>query len=327
MTKTINLRAIVQVVHEDELMNYKDEPVVGSKSRLEELYEQDRIKLQKIFVSIDFCPDLIKNPKGEYTIPQQDGEFVEELIRNFTSSNMKCIRDGRYGECEFIFLQNLLTGINNMMVHLDIDENIRKTQLEIMQKKTNFHLLLRFGSLNAAYSRIINNLAYAFTVPGMYFTFKDKCDFFDDLLQQMLILENQTQRDLGKLMKEREEYVKKNSLKLTFEEVQFSSRSKEISRLLNANEEYIQLRSQVEELEKGKGFIYDKEKQKIKLNQKIMKIFHDITEDIPINVEEMTKIEKIMCLCDGRLLIHHEGGTDDWYVMFDDSYDWMDIID
>lgn len=327
MSKTINLSSIVKVVHEEELSMCKGEVIAGSKSRLEELYEQDRIKLQKIFVAIDFCPDLIKNEKGEYTIPQEDGEFIEELIKAFTTNDMKCIRDGRYHECDFIFLQNLLTGLNNIMVHLKIDENIRNAQLEIMQKKTNYHLLLRFGLLNTIYNRMIGNLCYAFTVPGMNFTFKNKCDFLDGLLLQMEALEKQTHKDLGTLMREREEHIKKNSLKLTFEEVQFSERSKEISRILNSNEEYIKLCSQLDGIKDGKGFLYDKEKQRIRINKKIMEIFHSITDSIPLNVDEMTPIEKIMCLCDGSMMIHHEGGTDDWYVVFDDPYNWKDIVD
>ena len=73
--------------------------------------------------------------------------------------------------------------------------------------------------------------------------------------------------------------------------------------------------------------LYDKEKQKLRINKKIIEIFHSITDTIPLDVEKMTKIEKIMCLCDGSMVIQHEGGTDDWYVVFDDPYNWKGIVD
>lgn len=327
MSKTINLSSVVRVVHEEELSMCQGEVVVGNKSRLEELYEQDRTKLQKIFAAIDFCPDLIKNEKGEYTIPQEDGEFFEGLIKSFTKSDMKCIRDGRYHECDFMVLHDLLSGLDNVLIHLGVDEELRDAQLKIMQKKTDYHLLSRFAILNTVYNRMLGNLCYAFTVPGMNFTFDDKCNCLDDLITQLEEVEEWSHKELGRLMRNRQEYIKNNSIKLTFEEVQFSEQSKEISRLLNSNEEYIKLRSELKEIENGKGFLYDKEKQKLRINKKIVKIFHSITDAIPLDVEKMTKIEKIMCLCDGSMVIQHEGGTDDWYVVFDDPYNWKGIID
>lgn len=64
--------------------------------------------------------------------------------------------------------------------------------------------------------------------------------------------------------------------------------------------------------------IYKKyEKEKSRLESRLIEIFREEVKQFPIDVDKMTKIEKIMCLSDGAFQVHYDGTEKQAYVTFD----------
>ena len=59
------------------------------------------------------------------------------------------------------------------------------------------------------------------------------------------------------------------------------------------------------------------EKEKSRLESRLIEIFREEVKQFPIDVDKMTKIEKIMCLSDGAFQVHYDGTEKQAYVTFD----------
>lgn len=312
----VNLKSIVSYIYEDDITSHP-----SPEERLEILYEKCRQYLLEIFNALDFLPDLIKID-GEYRIPNTDGPFIEWLINDFTSPKMKLVRKGQYYEAGPEYLYKFFIGLGNILIHLDVEEVKIQAQMEIMQKRTDYFLMVRLHNIRTQMMEIMNNLFQYVHIPIFNLEYDEKCKFLDTVTEGIQEFNRTTGKEFLQLIQQKEEEIKKTAYKISAEDFNFSNRTKEIYKQLNENEEYKRLMEQLENLENYKGFLktYDKEKRKI--TNRIQEIFNKIIQNYPIEINNITEIEKIMYSMSGPFRLTHKGGEEGWYVIESDGYDF-----
>ncbi|MGC6174032.1 hypothetical protein [Lacrimispora sp. 38-1] len=303
-----NLKDIVKYIYEEEIENdHEPEDVLKRK------YDASNANLIEIFAAIDFLPDLIKRD-GHYCIPKDDAPFIEWLIREYTSSPMQNIRRGNFYEAGSEYLHKVITGLGKILIDIGTDEIKIKVQIELIQKKTDYHLMVRIDNIRNHMSQILFNIFNYVHVPTFNLNFEEKCTYLDTVGNKLQLFDKEIQEDFSKLIKSIEKEIKEKHLKLTNDDMQFSDRTKKIHEMLEANQEFVKLRKELEELDMSKGFLKKTEKKKRAIVARMSEIKNDVAKNIPLKVDDLTMIEKLLYTTDTAISFTHKGGDDDWYV-------------
>lgn len=307
----VNLRQIVKYLHESDIESHSN-----PEERLKKLYDTDNEHLLEILNAVHFYPELLKED-GEYRIPREDGELIEWILKEYTSPDMKLIRKGEFAKADIGVVYKLLDGLNKILQHLEIDEETIMAQQQIMNQKTDYHIAVRMWNMQYDFMRLMHDMTYYMQMPTFNLTYNNKVDFLDRAVEITEEYVKEVRQEFTDIWKEREQYVKQNAIPITLEEMEFSQRSIDIINILYKNDEYVKIKSQLKELREDKGFIKKYEKEKSRLESRLIEIFREEAKQFPIDVDKMTKIEKIMCLSDGAFLVHYDGAEKQAYVTFD----------
>lgn len=307
----VNLRQIVKYLHEDDIESHSN-----PEERLKKLYDTDNEHLLEILNAVHFYPELLKE-EGEYRIPREDGELIEWILKEYTSPDMKLIRKGEFAKADIGVVYKLLDGLNKILQHLEVDEETIMVQQQIMNQKTDYHIEVRMWNMQYDFMRLMHDMTYYMQMPTFNLTYDNKVEFLDRAMEKTEEYVKEVRQAFTDIWKEREQYVKQNSIPITLEEMEFSQRSIDIINTLYKNDEYVKIKDRLKELRDDKGFIKKYEKEKSRLESRIIEIFREEAKQFPIDVDKMTKIEKIMCLSDGAFQIHYDGTEKQAYVTFD----------
>ena len=307
----VNLRQIVKYLHEDDIESHSN-----PEERLKKLYDTDNEHLLEILNAVHFYPELLKE-EGEYRIPREDGELIEWILKEYTSPDMKLIRKGEFAKADIGVVYKLLDGLNKILQHLEVDEETIMAQQQIMHQKTNYHIAVRMWNMQYEFMRLMHDMTYYMQMPTFNLTYDNKVEFLDRAMEITKEYVEEVREAFTDIWKEREQYVKQNSIPITLEEMEFSQRSVDIINTLYKNEEYVRIKDRLKELRNDKGFIKKYEKEKSRLESRLIEIFREEVKQFPIDVDKMTTIEKIMCLSDGAFQIHYDGTEKQAYVTFD----------
>ena len=308
---SVNLRQIVKYLHEDDIESHSN-----PEERLKKLYDTDNEHLLEILNVVHFYPELLKED-GEYRIPREDGELIEWILKEYTSPDMKLIRKGEFAKADIGVVYKLLDGLNKILQHLEVDEETIMAQQQIMNQKTDYHIAVRMWNMQYDFMRLMHDMTYYMQMPTFNLTYDNKVEFLDRAMEKTEEYVKEVRQAFTDIWKEREQYVKQNSIPITLEEMEFSQRSIDIINTLYKNDEYVKIKDRLKELRDDKGFIKKYEKEKSRLESRIIEIFREEAKQFPIDVDKMTKIEKIMCLSDGAFQIHYDGTEKQAYVTFD----------
>ena len=321
--KYINLKQIVRQTHEKELDKLSQDDYTD---RFKKLYDHDSEHLREVLTAVNFFPDLLKE-NGEYKIPIEDGEFIQWILDNYTSDDMKHIRKGEYHRVDINFMFTLVNGLDTLLKHLDVEQEIRDVSHILVNQKTKYDEKVRLFNIQAEYMRLLHDITMLFEVPTFDLTYDDRME----CLAQIDTLTEKYTDDARKIysdvVKKREEIIRKNSYPITLEEIAFSDRKIQINNELYANEEFCMLQSELNEMKRNKGFLKHYEKERILRERRITEIFKEIASKYPIDVDNMTKLERIMVLAEDSFRIHIDGATKEAYVYFDTDVSWFDEHD
>lgn len=317
--KYLNLKQIVRQTHEAELdMNYTED-------RFKKLYDNDNARLLEVLSALNFCVDLIKED-GEYHIPQEDGEFIQWILEHYTDADMKLIRKGEYIKADLQYVFFIITGLDNMMKHLEVDEDIHDLQMEYIHKKTDYYVQVRIWNTQVELYRMFNDVANYMKQPTFNLTYENRIEYLDTVNDLTEAYVRSVREAFSDVWKRRKAEVRSHSFPITLEELAFSERSIQISNELSENEEYVSLRRELREMKRNKGFLNKYEKERDKKEKRLLEIFREVASKYPIEVDKMTKIERIMCLAESTFLTQYDSETKEWTITFDvDDTAWEQI--
>lgn len=309
--KYVNLRKIVKYLHEEDIESHSN-----PEERLKKLYDTDNEHLLEILNAVHFYPELLKKD-GEYNIPKEDEELIEWILKKYTSPDMKLIRKGEFAKADIGVVYKLLDGLNKILQHLEVDEETIMAQQQIMNQKTNYHITVRMWNMQYNFMRLMHDITYYMQMPTFNLTYDNKVEYLDRAMEITEEYVKTVRQAFTDIWKERARYVKQNAIPITLEEMQFSERSIDIINILYKNDEYVKIKERLKKLKGDKGFIKKYEKEKSRLESRLIEIFREEVKQFPIDVDKMTKIEKIMCLSDGAFQVHYDGTEKQAYVTFD----------
>lgn len=328
--KYINLLQIVKQTHESKLEEYvtnknddnKDEAKYYDK--LKELYDRDSARLREVMISVNFYPELLKEG-GEYIFPREDGEFIQWILENYTSEDMKYLRKGSFNKVDIDFLFKILNGFETILKHLDVDENIRALTHQLVNQVTNCDERVRMFNIQFKQMELIRDISQVFRMPTFGLTYNDKME----CLEKIDALTEKYTADAGKIysdiIKRRRAERIKNSYPITAEELTFSKRRNLINYELRTNKEFCRLQDELNELKYNNKFNVQNEKARIKIVKRVSEIKLDILKHHPLDnveIEKMTKLEKIMLLTDEPFEVFNDSETGKWYVNFGEDVSW-----
>lgn len=311
----VNLKKIVRYVYEEEIEN---DPI-SPEERLDSLYEKSRRYLLEIFNAVDFCHELLKKD-GEYQLPKKDGEFIEWLLKEFTSQQMKLVRNGKYHEVNPEYLHKIIVGFKKMLENMEIEDIKIEAQMEIMMKKTEYPLIVRLHNIRYQMEMTLNNLMHYTYNPTFHMNMDQRCEYLDWVYDEAELFQKTVGNEFFKLWKATEKDIKENAMTLCSSDIEYSPRTIAIIEELHNNAEYLELKEKLEKLEKKKQPLIKYEKARCKIVSKMKKILNDVAKEHPIDLEQVTMLEKLMYTSENGFVLTHRGGEDNWYVIQNSEY-------
>lgn len=150
--------------------------------------------------------------------------------------------------------------------------------------------------------------------------FEEKCTYLDAVSNKLQLFDKEIQGDFSKLINSIEKDIRENSLKLTNDDIQISNRTRKIHEILEENQEFVQLRKELDELNISTGFLKKTEKKKREIVARMSEIKNNVAKNIPLKVNDLTMLEKLLYTTDTPISLTHKGGEDGWYVGEVDPY-------
>ena len=164
---------------------------------------------------------------------------------------------------------------------------------------------------------MLNNTLGIITSPAFRFTYEDRMDCLDAIADLTKRYSTEVCEICSKIKDRREEIIKKNSFPITHEEFNFSQRFYAIQERLRGNEEFCGLQDDINKLKHNNDFIKKNEKKRIKYQKRIQEIINEVSSEYPIDINKLTKIEKLMLLSDTPFVVHFSNG--EGYIEFTDD--------
>ncbi len=317
---TINLMQIVKVIYEEDLEKYSGDDY---KEELKKKFDYCSICLREVLDAVYFSVELLK-VNGEYRIPREDGEFIQWIIENYKDDNMKLVRKGEFIKADVQFMFILMKGLDELLKHIDIDEDTRMASRIVLRQRTKYDENIRFYNIQAEFYKMLYNTNALFSTPNFRLTYEDKMECLDAIAELTNEYTSGANKICSDIINKRKELIEKNSYPLSAEEVAFSQRFMDIQDELHQNEEFCRLQEELNELKKNKGFLKQYEKEKKKKIKRVQEIINEVSSKYPVKIEEMTKIERIMALTDTPFSIHFSDGK--WSITFESDVSWFDEL-
>lgn len=325
MGKYVNLDQIVNYVYESE---FDEEPTAETReSKKNSRYENVREQLTQIFDVLDFCVDLIKDKnkgftgKGIYIFPKQDGGFIEWLISKENQDNCRALKTGDFSKCEKTFLKKTIDGLIDILKHLDVPDEIIKMQQDIMEQKTMVYISYEAQKMWHRLYRSMYSIANIMEVAPPFMPYEDEKKFwmkFSDDLDSFL---NQKEKEYMEQERAFRKEILADAPRLTKEEVEFSMRSYNIMNELAKNDEFMKLKQEYMDMylqgnKKTAQGRKKNEKRKKQIIDRQYEIFRKITREHPLDIEQMTTIEKIMTVnSDTRFSLFYVQADGNWAII------------
>ncbi len=306
----VNFKSIVKNVYEEEIENDQISPA----ERGEDIYEKNRKYLLEMFDALDFCHELLKKDR-EYAIPKPDGEFIEWLLREYTTRQMKLIRNGKYQEVEPEYLYKIIQGLEKLLKDLEIDDNTFQAQMEIIMLKTEYPLIVRLHNIRVQMLDTLNNLWNYTYIPTFHLSMGERCKYLDWVQERTKICKEEIIKEFSGIWEKKQTDIKENALKISISDIGYSPRTLAIIEELNNNQEYLNLREELHNLEEKKQPLIKYKKKQAKIVEKMKKILNDVAKDYPLNLEQVTMLEKLMYTTDEGFIMTRQSGDDGWYVI------------
>ena len=313
MMETINLMQIVRQTFESELDMYSGDQY---KEELKKKFDYSSDKLREVLIAVHFDPDLLKE-NGEYRIPKQDGEFIQWIIEEYKNENMKHVRKGEFPQADMQFMYTFMKGLDDLLNHLEIDERRRTASKYMLRERTKYDENIRLFNIQSDFYKMLNNTTAIMSSPAFRLTYADRMDCLEAIAELTKSYSTEVNKICSDIVKRRKAIIKKNSFPITMEEFVFSERFSKIQDRLHENEEFCNLQDGINELKHNGGFLNKNEKKRIKLLNRIKEIVNEVSGDYPVDLDNMTKIEKIMMLSDTPFVVHFSGG--EGYIEFTDD--------
>ena len=141
---TINLMQIVKVIYEEDLEKYSGDDY---KEELKKKFDYCSICLREVLDAVYFSVELLK-VNGEYRRPREDGEFIQWIIENYKDDNMKLVRKGEFIKADVQFMFILMKGLDELLKHIDIDEDTRMASRIVLRQRTKYDENIRFYNIS-----------------------------------------------------------------------------------------------------------------------------------------------------------------------------------
>lgn len=306
----VNLKSIVKHVYAEEIEN----DLVSPEGREDDLYEKNRKYLLEIFDSLDFYHELLKKDR-EYRIPRPDGPFIEWLLREYTSPQMKLVRNGKYHEVEPEYLYEIIKGLEKLLKDLDVEEIKVQAQMDLIMKKTEYPLIVRLHNIRFQLAGALNNMWHYTYNPAFHLSMEERCEYLDWAHERAEAFQNEIVEKFSGLWKDVKNDIKENALKISNADIGFSPRTLAIIEELNNNQEYLKLREELNNLEEKKQPLIKYKKKQAKIAGRMKEILNEIAKEYPIDLEQVTTLEKLMYATEEGFVMTHKSGDDGWYVI------------
>ena len=203
----INLKAVVRQTHDAELGSLKNDDFT---ERFKKLYDHDSEHLREVLIAVSFYPELLKE-NGEYKIPIEDGEFIQWILENYTSEDMKHIRKGEFSRVDINFMFTLVSGLDTLLKHLDVDKDIRDSSHLMVNQKTKYDEKVRLFNIQAEYMRLIHDIVGIFEIPTFQLTYEDRMVILEEIDALTKKYVHEARKTYSDVMKKREEIIKRNA--------------------------------------------------------------------------------------------------------------------
>lgn len=312
----INLKTIARQIFDDQ--NESEGIVYGAEmyeDQLENFYKQCKNKFTEIMAALNFAPELLKEEEKTekpYTIPRQDAEFVAWCIEEYTAEKMKAVRKGKYYVAGTQYIYKLIMGFNNMLEHLEKREIVIEAQRNLMCRETDYPLMVRFENLCNALQYAYHNMFMLMHAPGMYMPWEQRWKTMDEIVNLAKEFDKQIQKVAGDRFKEAKKNLIKNGYSMPMH--QNPERLNKIYAELYSIEEFVKLKSELDEISESKDFLEKYRKKKSKIVKRMDEIFQSVVKKYPIDLDEISDIEKIMLVADGPFSLKYFSDEDRLYV-------------
>lgn len=328
--KYINLSQIVKQTHEVELERYiTNNDEAGYHAKLKELYDRDGSRLREIMISVQFYPELLKED-GAYKFPREDGEFIQWLLENYTSEDMKYLRKGKFNKVDIGFLFKIVGGFEEILKHLDVDESVRTLAHHLVNQVTKCDERVRMFNIQFGQMKLLHDINMVFSTPTFGLNDEDKMECLERIAALTEKYTSDAVKIYSDIVKRRRDECIKNAYPITAKEMEFSERRKHINEELYSNEEFCNLQQELNALKHNNKFNVQNEKMRIKIVKRIAEIKMNILKNYPVDeieIEKMTKLERIMLLTDEPFRIFNDSTDGKWYVIFGEDISWLDEYD
>jgi hypothetical protein len=304
----MNLKKIVSEHYKEDIQS-----AVSPVDRLNDLYELKRQNLLEIFCCIGVITDLFKKD-NEYIFPEEDIELIEELLDGYKDVEMKAIRKGKYYEAGAEYIYRLILLIDTLLIDLDTSDEVRKIQVDYMQRKMDYMLMVRLENIGIRLQGLFRNISNYTQVPVFKLSYDERCEYLDAVDAEIAIFEKMAMEKFSNIMHKKDNEFKENAIKIPVEKMIQSERSNAIQKMLFENKEYQMLFHEQHELENNKGFIKDYEKKREKILNKLRRIIKETEDKVPTNEEDKTELEKLLESIDGSLVLSYKSGDKYWYA-------------
>lgn len=322
--RNVNLMQIVRQTHADELENITNKDQYQAREK--KLFDQDSARLRDVMISVNFYPDLLKE-NGAYRIPQEDGEFIQWILENYTSDNMKYLRKGNFEKIDIYFLSKILSGFDGILKHIGANEKIRAMSHQLANQRTHYDENVLMFNIRLKHTALLQDINMIFSSPAFALTYADRIECLEKINALTEKYTSDAVRLYSDIIQRRQDECKKYSYPISIEELAFSEHRKLINEELYANEEFRSLMIKLNALKFNAKFRVQNEKARIKIVKRIAEIKKDILKRHPLDkveIEKMTKLEQLMLLTDEPFRVYNDSKTDLWYVSFGDDVSWLD---
>lgn len=334
MGKYVGLDKIIEAVFESEVDLL---PIEIQDNQKKTNYENSRVHLNKVFDVVGFNVSLLKGEggfanKGIYQIPREDGSFIEWMIKNRNDKFFKALKAGSFEDCDQKAIMYIIEQLTSILIHMEVNDNIVELQKKLMEQKTQVYIRLPFQMMGERINRTAHAIYNLVSINNGFLSYEETCQYLDELEQGLDKYLNTMEGEYLERNHRCEKEMKKICPMLTNEEVEFSLRSHEIMDILSRNELYNELKAEYESLflidgKRTIGKREKNEKRKREVIKQMYEIFHSVTKELPVNVNEMTAIEKYMCLCgDEGFQLHYCKEEQCWLLHTSDHYFALDWI-
>lgn len=312
----INLKTVARQMFDDQ--NESEGIIVDSsiyEDQLENFYKQCKTKFAEIMAALNFAPELLKEEEKTekpYTIPRRDAEFVAWCIEQYTDEKMKAVRKGDYYIAGTQYIYKLIMGFKDMLIHLEKRDIVIDAQMDLMCRETDYPLMVRFENFSSALQFAYMNMFKIMHAPGMYMPWEQRWQTMDEIVDAAKEFDEKIQKIAGDRFKEAKNNLIENGYSIPIH--QNPERLYKIYEELYSIEEFVELKSKLDEISESKDFLEKYRKRRTKIVNRMNEIFQSVVKKYPIDLDEISDIEKIMLVADGPFSLKYFSGEDRIYI-------------